>query len=78
MKNKTTDTKPRYAPEDLESRDPVADEARMDAWLQRNKDALNASAKKALEEFKRGEYFSDEDVTAALKAHRLRRHTGKA
>jgi predicted transcriptional regulator len=60
----------RYAPEDLESRDAIADEAALDTFLRRNKDAINASIEKAHEEFERGEYFTLDEVMADLKAQR--------
>jgi hypothetical protein len=66
-------TKYRYTAEDLESRDPVADEAALDAWIERNKDALNASIRKADEEFAHGKYFTLDEVMAELKARRTAR-----
>lgn len=57
-----------YTEEDLAPRDAAADEAALDAWLERNKDALNASFDKAKAEYERGEYFTHEQVWAEIKA----------
>jgi hypothetical protein len=62
-----------YTEEDLAPRDHAADEAALDAWLERNKDALNASADRAREEYERGEYYTHEQVWADIKAQRARR-----
>jgi predicted transcriptional regulator len=62
-----------YTKEDLEPRDVAADEAALDAWLERNKDAINASADKAREEFERGEYYTHEEVWAEIWARLARR-----
>jgi predicted transcriptional regulator len=64
---------PRYAAEDLAPRDPVADEAASDAYLQRNRDALNASIEKAHAEFERGKYFTLDQVMADVNANRQRK-----
>jgi hypothetical protein len=50
-----------------------AEEAEMDAWLLRNKDALNASIRKSREQFARGEFYTQEQVDAELAARRHRR-----
>jgi hypothetical protein len=68
----------RYEPEDLEPRDHAADLAAMDAFLLRNKDALNASIEKAHAEFERGEYFTLEQVRANLAAQRQHRRAKQA
>ncbi len=73
-----TKTKPvqpdgRYTPEDLQPRDAAADDRAADAYLERNKDALNASIEKARAEFERGEYFTLDQVMADAKAQKLRR-----
>ena len=70
---KKTVTGMRYTPEDLEPRDAAADEAAMDAYLRRNKDALNASAERAMAEFERGETFTLDQVMSEVRAQRLRR-----
>jgi len=70
---KKTVTGMRYTPEDLEPRDAAADEAAMDAYLRRNKDALNASAERAMAEFERGETFTLDQVMSGVRAQRLRR-----
>ena len=62
-----------YTEEDLAPRDHAADEAALDAWIERNKDALKASFKQAKEEYERGEYFTHEQVCADIKAQRARR-----
>jgi hypothetical protein len=62
----------RYEPEDLEPRDHSADEAAVDSFIERNKDALNASVEKALVEFERGEYLTLDQVRANLTARRRR------
>jgi predicted transcriptional regulator len=64
---------PSYAPEDLEPRDAVHDEAALDAYLTRNKNALNASIKRAESEFERGEYFTLEQAMADVRAQQQRR-----
>jgi len=66
-----------YTEEDLAPRDHAADEAAMDAWIERNKDALKASFKKAREEYERGHYFTHEQVWAEIWA-RLARKSLKA
>lgn len=63
----------RYAPEDLAARDAAADDAAVDAYVARNKDALNASIKKAHAEFERGEHFTLDQVSADIAAQRQRR-----
>jgi len=68
----------RYEPEDLAPRDHLADEAALDAYLERNKDALNASIEEARAEFARGEYFTIDQVVADLAAQRDRRRASKA
>jgi predicted transcriptional regulator len=73
MDTKSAKAKQRYRPEDLEPRDPAADEAALNAWLLRNKDALNASARKAWKEFQRGEFFTHEEVMRDLKIQLRRR-----
>jgi hypothetical protein len=64
---------PSYAPEDLEPRDAVHDEAALDAYLKRNKDALNDSVKKSRSEFERGEYFTLDQAMADVRAQQQRR-----
>jgi predicted transcriptional regulator len=63
----------RYAPEDLVPRNVVADETALDAYLKRNKDALNASIERAHAEFERGEYFTLDQVMADVRVQRKRR-----
>jgi predicted transcriptional regulator len=63
----------RYEREDLTPRDLVADEALVDAYVERNKDALNASIRKARGQLARGEYLTHDQVMADLKAQRQRR-----
>jgi hypothetical protein len=63
----------RYEREDLAPRDLVADEAFVDSYVERNKDALNASIKKARGQIAHGEYFTHDQVMANLKAQRRRR-----
>jgi hypothetical protein len=61
-------------PKDAEIvRDPEADEAAMDTYIARNKDALNASIDKATAEYARGEYFSLDQVMADIRAQQQRR-----
>ncbi|HEY1630975.1 MAG TPA: hypothetical protein VGF56_06645 [Rhizomicrobium sp.] len=53
--------------EDIELRDTPPTEAEweaLDAWIFRNKDALNASIQRSREQFARGEYHSMEEVMA--------------
>jgi predicted transcriptional regulator len=68
----------RYEPEDLEPRDPAAAEASLDAYLRRNKDAINASIEPDHAEFERGEYFTLDQVMADIDAERQRRPTRKS
>jgi hypothetical protein len=63
----------RYAPEDLVPRDLAADEALLDDYIRRNKDALDASIEKARAQVMRGKYFTRDQVMADLKAQRQRR-----
>ena len=62
-----------YTEEDLAPRDHAADEAALDAWIERNKEALRASFKKAREEYERGEYYTHEQVWAEVSARLKRR-----
>ncbi len=68
----------RYAPEDLAPRDAAADEAALDAYVKRNKDALNASIENAHAEFERGEYFTLDQTMADVRAQQQRRRARKA
>ena len=82
MNTKTTKPAPtksgfRYTEEDLAPRDFAAEEAAMDAYIERNKDAINASIDLAREQHARGEYFTHEQVFADLEAQTLRRRTAK-
>jgi hypothetical protein len=43
-------------------------EAELDAWIERNKDALNASIEKAHQEYLRGEYYTIEETMARVMA----------
>ena len=77
MSTRTAKTKPRksrfrYQREDLAPRDLMADEAFVDNYVERNKDALNASIRNAREQIARGEYFTHDQVMADLKAQRKR------
>ncbi len=60
----------RYEPEDLEPRDSAADKAAVDAYIERNKDAINVSIDKAHAEFERGEYLTLDQVKANIDARR--------
>jgi len=62
----------RYQSEDLEHPDPAAAEASLDSYLQRNKDAINASIDQDHAEFERGEYFTLEQVMADIDSQRQR------
>ncbi|MEJ0025861.1 MAG: hypothetical protein WDN01_07530 [Rhizomicrobium sp.] len=44
--------------------------AELDAWIERNKDALNASIRRAREDFARGESYTLEDVMAEIRERR--------
>ncbi len=44
--------------------------AELDAWIDRNKDALNASIRRAREDFARGESYTLEDVMAEIRERR--------
>ncbi|MGH6871758.1 MAG: hypothetical protein ACREHE_09640 [Rhizomicrobium sp.] len=72
-KPKASQRRPRYASEDLAPRNAVADEAKLDTYLKRNKDGLNASIEKAHTEFERGEYFTMDQVMADMRAQQQRR-----
>ncbi len=62
-----------YTEEDLAPRDHAADEAAMDAWIERNKDALNASIRKSRAEYEQGKYRTLDEVITAVKAQQDRR-----
>jgi len=66
-----------YSPDDLAPRDFAADEAFLEAFIKRNKDALNASIENARAQIMRGEYFTRDQVMADVKAQRQRRRSGK-
>ncbi len=72
-KAKRTKPASRYKPEELTPRDPTEDDAAIDAYLKRNRAALNASIRKAKAEFERGEYLTLEQVMAEITAQRQRR-----
>jgi hypothetical protein len=56
----------RYQPENLEHPDPAVAEASLDAYLLRNKDAINASIEQDHAEFESREYFTLEQVMADI------------
>ncbi len=72
MSAKPAKTKPvkaafRYAPEDLAPRDEAQEEAFVEGFIKRNRDAINGSLKEARASLKRGEgrrYRSPEALTA--------------
>jgi hypothetical protein len=68
----------RYVPEDLKSRDVGAEQAALDEYLERNKDALNASIEKADKEFSRDEYYTLDQAMADVRAQRERRVSRKS
>jgi predicted transcriptional regulator len=53
------------------------DEAAVDSFLERNKDALNASIEKAHAEFERGVFFTLDQAMADVGAQRQRRRARK-
>ena len=55
-------------PDELDAPLTPEEEARLDAWEERNKDALNASIREARARFARGEYRTHEEVWARLRA----------
>ena len=67
----------RYAEEDLAPRDPGAEDAFVDAFVERNKRALNTSIKESLDQFEHGEYFTHAQVFADLEAQALRRDASR-
>jgi hypothetical protein len=67
-----------YEPEDLRPRDDTAEQAELEAYLERNKGALGASIEQARAELARGEYYTLEQVIADVEAERQRRRAGKA
>jgi hypothetical protein len=77
-KAKQAKTSVRYTRDDLAPRDAAADDAALDVYLQRNKQALNASIEKAHAEFERGEYFTLDQAVADVAAQRQRRRERKA
>jgi predicted transcriptional regulator len=56
-----------YVPEDA-----------LDAYLWRNRDAINASIRKSNEEYARGHYYTAEEVMAEIKARAKKRQARKA
>jgi hypothetical protein len=63
-----------FADDDVPFRAPTEEEwAELDAWEERNKDALNASIRRAREEYARGEFVTHEEVLRLLEADRLAR-----
>ena len=55
--------------DDAPFREPTEEEwAEVDAWTERNKDALNESIRQAREQFARGEFFTHEEVWARVRA----------
>jgi hypothetical protein len=58
--------------------DNVLSEAEMEAWFERNKDALKASIEEAQAQIERGEWYTLEEVMAELKAQAKRRQARKA
>jgi hypothetical protein len=63
----------RHEPADLRPRDGAAEDAFADDFVARNKDAINRSIRQARDPFDRGEHFTQEQVSAAVKAQRRRR-----
>jgi hypothetical protein len=52
-------------------------DAELEAWEERNKDALQASFDRAREAYARGEWYTWEEVKAELEAQAKRRQAGK-
>jgi len=77
MKAKSTDSG--NIPSSVEEKDEPfrepteAEWADVDAWIERNKDALNASIEEAHAQFERGEYSTLGEVMARIRARRLSR-----
>jgi predicted transcriptional regulator len=59
-------------------RDSVREHVELEAFLDRNADALRASIEKADAEFERGEYFTLDQVMADIDAQRRGRRAGTA
>jgi hypothetical protein len=66
-----------YKPEDLAPRDMAADQAAVDNFLERNKDALNASIENAHAEFEHGTFFTLDQAMANVRAQGQRRRVRK-
>ena len=61
-----------------QAKDEGLTQAEWDAWGARNKEALQASFRRAEEEYKRGHYHTLEEVMAELKAQAKRRQARRA
>jgi hypothetical protein len=68
----------RYEPEDLQPSDDTDEQAELEAYLERNQDALAASIEQARVELERSEYYTLDQVVADVDAQRQRRRAGKA
>ncbi len=82
MAIKTKDTKStqatfRYDAEDLRPRDAETERASLEAYLDRNNQALEASIARAREGFDRGTYYTLDQVMADIDAQRQRRRASK-
>ncbi|TAL00086.1 MAG: hypothetical protein EPO08_14745 [Rhodospirillaceae bacterium] len=86
MSTKTAKTKPakssfRYAPEDLAPRDEAREEASIEGFIKRNRDALNASINEARDSLKRGEGIairSESEFLAAIRGKASRSRSQKS
>lgn len=79
IKNKSQDNSQpavRYADEDLTPRDSAADDVAIDAYIKRNKSALDASIAKAKSEFEHGDYFGFDEVGSEIAEQKRSRQTG--
>ena len=63
----------RYSAEDLEPKDAAADDAFIDAFIERNREALNESLAAIEKSFERGEVHTLKEVMAEIAMQRKRR-----
>ena len=67
----------RYEPEDLIPRDPAADDALIDDFIARNREALIESIEETDKQFERGEIHTLDEVMAELAKRRAGRQKAR-
>ncbi len=75
-KTKTPDVF-RYEPEDLEQRDHAADDALIDGFVARNREALIESIEETDKQFERGEIHTLDEAMAELEKRRALRQKSR-